>query len=121
MCEMRLAGQILVALLALWAGADATAERRWVDEQRPAAPSEVIYGWQLMTHEERDAYRARLRAAPNAAERERLRREHHQAMLVRARERGVSLPDLAPPRPTRRHDGGGRWDADAGRVDDTRP
>lgn len=54
---------------------------------------ERIYGSQMMTPEERDAYRARLRAAKTAEERERIRKEHHELMKKRAQERGVTLPD----------------------------
>jgi predicted Fe-S protein YdhL (DUF1289 family) len=51
-----------------------------------------VYGWQLMTHEERAAIQARLRAARTPEEVDRIRRENHAAMQARARERGVSLP-----------------------------
>lgn len=51
-----------------------------------------LYGWQLMTHEERAAVQARLRAARTPEEADRIRRENHAAMQARARERGVSLP-----------------------------
>ncbi len=50
-----------------------------------------IYGWQLMTLEEREAFRERLRSARTAEERDRLRLENHAAMQERARERGVTL------------------------------
>lgn len=54
---------------------------------------ELIYGSQLMTPEERDAYRARLRDAATKEERNSIRREHHEQMKIRAQERGVTLPD----------------------------
>ena len=61
-----------------------------------------IFGWQLMTHQERSAYRERMRAAISDEEREELRAEHQAAMQVRARARGVALPapvrDAAPAR-----------------------
>ncbi|HEU5399610.1 MAG TPA: hypothetical protein VFV77_10010, partial [Gammaproteobacteria bacterium] len=52
----------------------------------------AVYGWQLMTPEERDAYRAKLRAAKTANERAKIRAEHHKEMEARAKERGVTLP-----------------------------
>lgn len=55
-----------------------------------------IYGRQLMTEQERNAYRERMRNAKSAAERERIRRENHDRMQARARERGVTLPDEPP-------------------------
>ncbi len=54
---------------------------------------ERIYGSQLMTPAERDEYRARLRAATTSDERNRIRAEHHEQMMLRAKERGVTLPD----------------------------
>jgi len=59
---------------------------------------EQIFGSQLMTQEERVAYRARMRAAKTQEERERIRAEHHEQMKVRAKERGVTLPDEPPAR-----------------------
>ena len=57
-----------------------------------------IYGSQLMTQEERSAYRAQMRNAKTAQEREQLRKEHHERMKVRAKEKGVALPDEPPAR-----------------------
>lgn len=55
-----------------------------------------IYGSQLMTFQERNDYRARMRAAASAEERERIRAEHHDRMKERAQARGVTLPDEPP-------------------------
>ncbi len=57
-----------------------------------------IYGWKLMTTEEREAYRERMRAAKTMEEREQIRKEHHEEMKKRAKEKGVTLPDEPPPR-----------------------
>jgi len=57
-----------------------------------------IYGSQLMTTEERNAYRAKMRAAKTAQEREQIRKEHHEQMKVRAKEKGVTIPDEPPER-----------------------
>ncbi len=57
---------------------------------------EQVYGSQLMTVQERDEYRSRMRAAKTEEERERIRAEHHKAMQVRAKERGVTLPAEPP-------------------------
>ena len=51
-----------------------------------------IYGYQLMTPDELNAYRAKMRAAKTLQERERIRSENHAAMQARAKERGVTLP-----------------------------
>lgn len=55
-----------------------------------------IYGYQLMTRQERNEYRTRMRNAKTAEERERIRAEHHEQMQARAEERGVTLPDMPP-------------------------
>ena len=52
-----------------------------------------IYGSQLMTRQERNEYRARMRAAASAEERESIRAEHHERMKERAQARGMTLPD----------------------------
>ncbi len=65
------------------------------NESQDKAP---IYGSRLMTEEERTQYRDRMRAAKTAEEREQIRREHHQKMKERARERGVTLPDEPGPK-----------------------
>jgi hypothetical protein len=55
-----------------------------------------IYGSQLMNAQERNDYRSRMRTATTAEERERIRNEHHTQMKIRAKERGVTLPDEPP-------------------------
>ena len=52
-----------------------------------------IYGSQLMTAQERNDYRERMRAAKTAQEREQIRAEHHARMQARAKERGLTMPD----------------------------
>lgn len=66
---------------------------------------EQIYGSQLMTQQERDAYRAKMRSAKTQAERDQIRAEHHAAMQERAKEKGVTLPDQ--PRGPRQGQGAG--------------
>lgn len=55
---------------------------------------EGIYGSQLMTEQERRDYRERIVSASSAQEREQIRAEHHERMQARAKERGLSLPDM---------------------------
>ncbi len=57
-----------------------------------------IYGSQLMTQQERSEYRAQMRNAKTAQEREQIRKEHHERMKVRAKEKGLTLPDEPPAR-----------------------
>jgi Flp pilus assembly protein TadB len=63
------------------------------ENQQQAREQEQVYGWQLMTEQERNENRQRMRAAKTDQEREQIRAEHHAAMQVRAKEQGVTLPD----------------------------
>jgi hypothetical protein len=55
-----------------------------------------IYGSQMMTQQEMNEYRERMRLAKTEAERERIRAEHHERMKERATTRGITLPDEPP-------------------------
>ena len=57
-----------------------------------------VYGYQLMTEQERIEHRAKMQSMKTAEERERYRIEHHKKMQERAKQQGVTLPD-APMRP----------------------
>lgn len=59
---------------------------------------ETIYGWQLMTEQERIEHRNKMRSLKTKQEREAYRIEHHKRMQERARERGVTLPDTSQQR-----------------------
>lgn len=61
-----------------------------------AQKQEVIYGSQLMTNQERNDFRAKMRNAKTAREREQVRLEHHKAMQERAKAQGKTLPDMPP-------------------------
>ncbi len=66
-----------------------------------------VYGSQIMTRQERIEYRARMRTAKTDRERAQIRKEHHEQMKERARERGVTLPDVPPASGGRMGSGGG--------------
>ena len=53
-----------------------------------------VYGSQLMTDQERQAHRSRMRNAESPEELERIRAEHHGQMQMRAKEQGVTLPQM---------------------------
>lgn len=55
---------------------------------------ETVYGWQLMTEQERMEHREKMQSMKTMEERERYRKEHHEKMMQRAKERGVTLPDV---------------------------
>ena len=84
-------------LLLLFSGFSVAAE-----QDIPPQPSQAqvqqqqIYGSQLMTQQERMDFRAKMRAAQTAEERQQIREEHHALMQQRAKERGVTLPEEPP-------------------------
>lgn len=86
----------VVAVLSGSAGLALAADPEPAQLKAQTQKQEQVYGSQLMTQQERNEYHARIRAAKNARERERIRLEHHKAMQERARERGLTLPDMPP-------------------------
>jgi hypothetical protein len=72
-----------------------------------ADQQEEIYGSQLMTKEEREEYRAKMRSAKTSEEREQIRTEHHEKMKARAEERGMKLPEEPPMKGSGMGSGGG--------------
>lgn len=50
-----------------------------------------IYGYELMTDQERNAYQERMRAAKTLQERDSIRAEHRVQMDARAKERGATI------------------------------
>lgn len=60
----------------------------------PAA--EPVFGSQLMTEQERIEHRNAMRAARTDEERANVRAKHHEQMVQRAQERGVTLPATPP-------------------------
>lgn len=74
--------------------ADQERSRQNIQQQQ----GERIYGSQLMTDQERFDYRSQMRSAKSAEEQDKIRREHHEKMKLRAAERGLTLPDQMPAR-----------------------
>ena len=104
MTRTALTGTLAAALLAATLGTAAAQAQQAPspppDQQtRPQAQKpkqERIYGSQMMTREERDEYRRQMRAAKTPEERAQLRKDHHDRMVERAKERGITLPDQPP-------------------------
>lgn len=84
-----LAGAILLA-----GGVALAADQ--VRSQVQTQTQEQVYGSQMMTPQELADHRAKMRAAKTVEERERIRKENHDRMQERAKERGVTLPEEAP-------------------------
>lgn len=89
---------VLAAALPLLTGPALAADQAPAQEKAATQKQEQVYGRELMTQQERTEYRAKMRAAKTAEEREQIRKEHHEAMKERAKARGVTLPDEPPAR-----------------------
>lgn len=92
-----------VSILALAAGlAFAAEEKPAQSEGKPESAvktesqQERVRASELMTREERVEHRKKMRAAKTAEEREQIRKEFHEQMKARAKERGMTLPDEPP-------------------------
>ena len=66
-----------------------------------------VYGSQLMTQQERMEHRTKMQSMNTMEERERYRMEHHKKMQERAKQQGVTLPDVPLMRNKGRGPGGG--------------
>ena len=88
----------LFSALSLSAGLVFAADPVPVQKNAQTQKQVQVYGSQLMTKQERAEYRAKMRSAKSAEEREQVRTGHHERMEVRAKERGVTLPDEPPAR-----------------------
>ena len=75
-------------------------QREQVQErkQERIGKREIIPGSELMTAEEREAYRRRYAAAKTDAERDQVRADHVKAMEERARLRGLQLAQPVAPK-----------------------
>lgn len=58
-----------------------------------ADDQKMVYGSQLMTDQEKTEFREKLRTAKTDEERDQLLKEHHEQMMERAKEKGLTLPD----------------------------
>jgi len=79
--------------------ADQTQDRTRLQDQ--------IYGSELMTEQERQEHRNKMRSFKTEQEREAYQLEQHKRMQQRAKEKGVTLPDEPPTRPGYMSPGGG--------------
>jgi hypothetical protein len=67
-----------------------------VQQQVRSQDREQIYGYDLMTEQERQEHREKMRSMQTEQEREAYRAQHHEEMQRRAREQGVDIPDEPP-------------------------
>jgi hypothetical protein len=59
---------------------------------------ETVYGWQMMSEQERAEHRAKMQSFNTEQERETYRLEHHKRMQQRAEKKGVILSNEPQPR-----------------------
>ena len=96
-----------VLAITLWVvSAPAQAQGAAEQPQGVAEQRELIYCADKMTHEEREAYRARMRAARTPEEKAALRQAHRQEMQARARQSGGDAEQCLPLRQRQRVRGG---------------
>jgi hypothetical protein len=101
-----LTGAVLISIAAPIFAEDMSQDQSQTRDQQQIRDQD-IYGSQLMTPQERTEFRSKMRAAKTVEERERIRKEHHELMKARAKERGITLPDEPPMMPGGMGPGGG--------------
>jgi len=62
--------------------------------QMQASGNETVYGWELMSVKERKAHQAKMKKLKSPKERTAYLEKHHKLMEKRAKERGVTLPEI---------------------------
>jgi hypothetical protein len=98
--KMKHISKLAVSLcMALGMAAPAVAQMRSPDQtpmRDQVQDRERIYGYELMTPQERAEYQAHMRTLKTEQEREAYRQEQHKKMQERARVQGRTLPDTPP-------------------------
>jgi hypothetical protein len=93
---LALATAAALSIPAAWNVAPATAEGGTTTPQAAVATApEVIYGAELMTPAERDAYLKKLATAKTEAEKDKIRQQHHTDMVALAKKKGVTIAEPA--------------------------
>lgn len=85
-----------VLFLAAATSTGSAAEERAVGGQMAPQSQSILFATPLLSESEQADYRASIRAAKDAAERERIRAAHYELMKARAKERGHALPENRP-------------------------
>ncbi|WP_454831289.1 hypothetical protein [Pseudoxanthomonas wuyuanensis] len=75
-------------------GRGQSAQAQQGQDAQQQSDQDQIYGYQLMTPDERMAHRNAMRSLKTQEQRDAFRMQHHQQMQQRAAERGVKLPDV---------------------------
>ncbi|MGD8572462.1 MAG: hypothetical protein PVF34_03960 [Gammaproteobacteria bacterium] len=107
-----LMGTMLLPASVLYAADKDQDKMQQMDRSQTQSQDKMIYGWQLMSVEERAQHRAKMQSFNTEEERAAYRKEHHKKMQARAEAQGVDLPDepikdRGGPGPGARSGGGG--------------
>lgn len=107
-----LMGTMLLPASVLYAADKDQDKMQQMDRSQTQSQDKMIYGWQLMSVEERAQHRAKMQSFNTEEERAAYREEHHKKMQARAEAQGVDLPDepikdRGGPGPGARSGGGG--------------
>lgn len=89
-------GLLPVLFLAAIASAWSIAQENVVRKQVEPLNQGILFATPLLSEAEQADYRARIRMATDASEKERIRAAHYELMKARARERGYALPEIRP-------------------------
>ncbi len=91
---------LLTGLLVTSAGASLNlySSPSYAADKNQASDQQPIYGYELMTTQERTEFRSHIRNLKTEQEREQYRLDHHKKMQTRAKERNVNLPEAPMPR-----------------------
>lgn len=91
---------VFTAALILYSGMAPAADVAPPSKEQPALQQST--GRQLMTPEEQNEHRNKMRNAASADERKAIRKEHHEKMKAKAREKNVAIPENPPSPPLHR-------------------
>lgn len=87
---------VLILTATATASECAVAQENVVRGQVEPVNQGILFAKPLLSEAEQADYRARIRSATDASEKERIRAAHYELMKARARERGYALPDNRP-------------------------
>jgi len=87
---------ILAGVLLLGAGGVIGAQEQ-IRSRDTLQQQENVYGWQMMSEQERHEHQQQMSEMKTEPEREAFRKQHHEKMQERARQQGLTLPDSPGP------------------------
>lgn len=86
----------IATFLVLSNGSVIAEEKAMSKDKLQTTTQETVRGSQLMTQEEREEFRNKMRSATSAEERQKIQKEHHERMRARAKERHLKMSEEPP-------------------------